>query len=132
MLRIRPHHIVCLRLFEGRGYDEAFTARMREVYDLMKAKPETRFALVSGADDLCAACPFGGGDQTCALGEEDVRNRDENARKALGLAAGERVSFAEVYARLAERMDEAAFETVCGGCRWKEKDICNYEKLKKP
>lgn len=127
---LRPHHLLCLRLFEGRGYDERFTARMREVHTLMTASPETRFVLAAGADCLCAACPNRTEHQTCALGEEDARMRDNNALAALGARVGEEYSFAEVLGRIRGKMTEAAFASVCGGCGWHETGVCSYGKLR--
>jgi hypothetical protein len=129
MLRLRPHHLLCLRLFEGRGYDEAFTARMRGIASRMNARPGERFALAAGADDICAACPNRTASDSCLLGDGDVSLRDGRALDALGLGAGSVHSFGEVGERIKERMTQETFEGVCGGCRWRETGVCTYDKF---
>ncbi len=129
MLKLRPHHLVCLRLFQGLGYDGTFTAKMQEICDFMNSGGDGRFTLVSGADDICAACPNHTPDSTCALGEADAWLRDARALDALGLRAGSAYSFAEVDRLFKKNMTEEAFEAVCGGCRWKEAGVCTYSGL---
>ena len=56
-LHLRPHHLLCLRTFVGRGYSEEFVEHMTLVKRQLTANPLTPITLVSGADDLCAHCP---------------------------------------------------------------------------
>lgn len=131
MLKLRAHHLVCLRLFRGLGYNEAFVSRMQEVASRMKTRPDERLKLTEGADDICAACPNHTAESMCALGEKDIILRDRHALDALGLRVGSAYSFAEVDRLFKMKMTEEAFEAVCGGCRWKEAGVCTYEKINK-
>ena len=56
-LHLRPHHLLCLQTFVGRGYSEEFVEHMTLVKRQLTANPLTPITLVSGADDLCAHCP---------------------------------------------------------------------------
>lgn len=56
-LHLRPHHLLCLQTFVGRGYSEEFVEHMTLVKRQLTDDTHTRIILVSGADDLCAHCP---------------------------------------------------------------------------
>ena len=56
-LHLRPHHLLCLQTFVGRGYSEEFIEHMTLVKKQLTTNPRTPITLVSGADDLCAHCP---------------------------------------------------------------------------
>lgn len=122
MMRLRPHHLFCATLFQGTGYDEAFTARMEEALAaLSRGEP---FTLCTGPDSLCAACPHHQG-EACALGTRDVLCRDGAALRAVGLAPGEWLP-----AQAGERLRQVArpqWEAVCGGCRWQREGLCSWE-----
>ena len=117
-LRLRPHHLFCLRTWVGNGYSEAFTENMNHVSEMLKADPEQRILLVRGADDLCAACPNLTEDGTCRS-EEKVQGLDA---RVLGLI-GSADSFVS-YGKLRSRADAAAGERfppeLCGECEWFE------------
>ena len=55
-LHLRPHHLLCLQTFVGRGYSEEFVEHMTLVKRQLAADPHTPIMLVNGADDLCAHC----------------------------------------------------------------------------
>ena len=57
VLRLRPHHLLCLQTFTGRGYSEEFVRHMTLVKRQLTRDPRTAIELVSGVDDLCAHCP---------------------------------------------------------------------------
>lgn len=129
MLKLRPHHLICLRLFQGCGYNDAFTARMGQIHAVMTDSPDTVFILVTGADDICEACPNRTAQGACVLSEDGVRGRDARALGALGLAAGGKYSFLDAGARMRKSMTPESFESVCACCRWHEAGICSFERL---
>lgn len=55
-LILRGHHLLCLKGFQGYGYDESFVKNMTEINSKRKL-PETKITLTSSADDVCKACP---------------------------------------------------------------------------
>ena len=56
-LRLRPHHLLCLQTFIGRGYSKEFVEHMTLVKKQLTDEPHTPITLVHGADDLCTHCP---------------------------------------------------------------------------
>ena len=57
MLRLRPHHGLCLLHFVGEGYSDAFTENMSRVAGMLRAHPDTEIIVQEGCDDLCRHCP---------------------------------------------------------------------------
>ena len=57
MIHLRPHHLLCLQAFRGKGYSESFVEKMTAVHAMLRENPKLEIRLAEGADDLCAACP---------------------------------------------------------------------------
>ena len=66
VVRLRPHHLLCLQNFRGKGYSPAFVEKMTEASACLGLSPGDRsdrqspgaaILLVQGADDLCKSCP---------------------------------------------------------------------------
>ena len=55
-LHLRPHHLLCLQTFIGRGYSKEFVEHMTLVKKQLTDEPHTPITLVHGADDLCTHC----------------------------------------------------------------------------
>ena len=55
-LLLRGHHLLCLKGFQGYGYDEDFTENMTRVNDIRK-HGDTAIWLTNSHDDVCKACP---------------------------------------------------------------------------
>lgn len=119
-VRLRPHHLLCMLTFIGKGYTEAFTenyvriaARLSEGEDIL---------MVEGPDDICAPL----------LDEEDphcwrksVVDRDNRARVAveelLGVPAGPGAVICPDAVFLAKMRDAFAageIRKACIRCEW--------------
>jgi len=55
-LILRGHHLLCLKGFQGYGYDDSFTENMTEV-NMKRKQTDTTVTLVSSPDDICKSCP---------------------------------------------------------------------------
>ena len=55
MIKLRPHHILCIAHYEGNSYSEAFNLKMQEI--IKRLETGEGFTLVFEADDLCSSCP---------------------------------------------------------------------------
>lgn len=121
-MRLRGHHLFCASLFQGKGYNGAFAARMGEV--LAALSRGEAFLLCEGCDSLCAACPNCRPGDQCALGTEDAARRDAAAFAAVGLIPGQRVVPEQAGERLC-CVTEAQWKSVCEGCRWQREGLCS-------
>lgn len=127
MKPLRGHHMFCMALFSGHGYDEAFTQNMSALIE--EGRLGGRFRLVQGHDAVCGACPNRQGDGGCALGTEDVARRDREALDALDFQPGRELGWDEIAGAL-NAIGPEEFQRVCGGCRWAREGLCSYALLR--
>lgn len=133
-IRLRAHHLLCIRFFAGHGYSPAFTQNMERVIAALNDGAPVR--LVRGMDDLCAACPNNAPSASCCGGEgeaectaeEKVSRYDRAVRSALessGLDTAAAHPWHELYAAITERIMRShpdgtrAFDAICPDCQWR-------------
>ena len=125
MIKLRPHHILCIAHYEGSGYSEEFNLKMEEV--IKRLETGEGFTLVFDGDDLCSSCPnlINGICKT----EEKVRRYDSMTANLLNVGDGQ--SFTKgVFEVAKERIYEAnKFDTICSDCEWSY--ICRKNKFAK-
>lgn len=97
-VRLRPHHLLCIRSFEGRGYSPEFVENMRGVVESLESG--ARVEVGRGRDDICKACR-----ETCAVSAEEM---DEAVLEAV-----EEPSVEGVMGLTGREIRE-----ICSGCRW--------------
>ena len=49
---IRPHHMLCMQFFEGKGYSDGFVASMAAIKEKLE-KEDPQVEIVEGTDDVC-------------------------------------------------------------------------------
>lgn len=119
-LRLRPHHVLCLQFFEGKGYSEAFVRHMIELTAQLADDPAV--TLTEGCDAVCAACPHNCGG-VCDTAEKTA-SFDRRALGYLGLSVGDSMPWSVLRDAARERMIAAGrLSEVCCGCQWLY--ICN-------
>jgi hypothetical protein len=122
MSAIRPHHILCLLAFRGKGYSEAFCASMAEKREhLLEGMP---FELVTGKDGLCETCPNWGGD-FCASTEGRITAEELDLRiiQALGLKEADTITLSSISDPLSA-LSVNNLANLCDGCSWRELADC--------
>ena len=119
-IELRPHHLLCLLAFIGRGYSPAFITRMREL-QLEYFDPVTMVRLVDGPDDACGACPELEV-EGCGL-YRNVGELDRRVLEATGLAPGIH-NAAALHRTLARTIQTIPPEELCGDCDWREQVDC--------
>ncbi len=122
-IRLRAHHLLCIHGFRGQGYSPLFVANMARLVDRLGTSPETRVQLVTGADDICSACPHMSGG-ICGRSDQHVDDLDFRVRAKLGLETGYTTSWASILETIRDRIDPFRLEEVCSGCKWLDLDYC--------
>jgi hypothetical protein len=98
-LRLRPHHIFCLRFsswsLPERG--DAFNIQEQQIRQTLKSDVETIIEVVEGIDGLCSVCPLcrDGRCQSAEGDETEVRKWDAIILKEIGMCYGDRLSAGE-------------------------------------
>lgn len=92
-VRLRPHHLLCLLTYVGKGYTPAFTAN----YDAVAARiaDGEPVLIVAGSDDVCAPLLQEPG---AHCHEDNVTERDRLAARDVGAHLGRAI---DIGARLA-------------------------------
>ncbi len=123
-VRLRPHHLLCLLTYVGKGYTPGFVANYDRIARRLSEGEEV--LIVDGPDDVCAAllCEP---DPHCY--RDSVRLRDAQAAADVGdlldmtISAGSRI---DMYPILLLRMRKAfaggVTRKACSGCEWS--DLC--------
>jgi hypothetical protein len=118
--QLRGHHLICLQFYRGQGYSDEFVANLDRV---QRSAAETPAVIVSGPDDVCAACPGLGPHGTCQqpdTGEAEALRIDALALQLVDAAIGETLSLSQARARLAgdvDAQDRWRAES-CASCVW--------------
>ena len=120
-IRLRPHHLLCLLTYVGKGYSAAFTAN----YDAIAARigDGEDVLIVAGPDDICAPLLKEEAEPHCQ--QDSVAERDERAAESVAallgppMLAGTRLELDPAHLETMRR----AFSTgqtraACQGCEW--------------
>jgi hypothetical protein len=120
---------LCLLGFRGSGYSPGFVEVMTEVQAALQADPGLRIRLVDVPDPICAACP-NLASQGCTLGGSDheahMQTHDREVLRRLGLTPGAVLPWADVLARVGERIRGADLPAICTTCPWLPLGVCRH------
>ena len=124
-VRLRPHHLLCLLTYVGKGYTPAFVANYDTIARRLSDGEDV--LVVDGPDDVCAALLC---EPNPHCFRDSVRERDAQAAVDVGdlldisISAGVRI---ELHPALLARMRRAFADGVtrkaCRGCEWF--DLCS-------
>ncbi len=121
-VRLRPHHLLCVLTYSGRGYTPRFVANLNRVVERLSAGEPVQ--VIAGRDDICAGfSETETADAHCT--RASVTDRDARALAVLSarMARPVRVG-AELRLRLATvgrlraAFADGAFRDACAGCEW--------------
>ncbi len=124
-LLLRPHHLLCIQNYRGRGYSAGFHEKMSAVISKLKSSDGAAVKLIDGADDLCMACPHLQ-DGSCESESPDCFDRLVCART--GAAPGDTFIWKLPLNRFDDSpdgfqvpaMSRELLEECCPGCSWLE------------
>lgn len=115
VIRLRPHHGMCLAFFEGKGYSEEFSIHMGQMLKILEKGSPVR--LVLSDDDICKACP-NLKNHNC-ITEEWVARYDQAVLELCGLCENKVMDSAVFFSRVEERiLENEKRKEICGDCEW--------------
>ena len=115
-IKLRPHHALCARFFEGKGYSDRFTAHMNGVLAELK-NTDAVVTLTAECDCICAGCP----NQVNGVctSDEKVKGIDRRAITKMGLEPGGSVRWSRLCGlALQTIIRPGLLRDVCGDCEW--------------
>ena len=121
-IRLRPHHLLCLQTYAGKGYTPTFTAN----YDLIAARLSSGedIEIVEGPDDICPPLHT---EPHPHCRRDSVTQRDQQAAADLEpLLKANTGTTLTLTAALLEKIRSAfragPLRPACTGCEWS--DLC--------
>ena len=112
---IRPHHLLCMRYFQGCGYSEDFTENMRYVISNLKNGSEV--LLTRGCDDICRKCPNNRKNMCCD--GEKVKSYDSSVISLCNLDFDKVYEYGCLYSLVENNIiKKDMLRFVCGDCQW--------------
>lgn len=123
-IRLRPHHVLCLLTYAGKGYSPGFTAN----YDVIAVRLSQgeEIEIVEGPDDVCAPL-LAENDPHCwreSVVERDMQAAKDIGRLGIAIDKGGRTRLdADVLRRMRAAFGRGLTRTACAGCEWS--DLCS-------
>jgi len=119
-VRLRPHHLLCVLTFSGKGYTHAFSVNFDSI--AKRLDQGEAVMIVAGPDDICAPL------LSCVdahYRRESVAKRDEHAMRSVSEALswpiriGEQTQLSpQVIKGLREAFSSGRIRGACFGCQW--------------
>jgi hypothetical protein len=124
MLKYRPHHFLCSVGFAGKGYSDEFTRNMTKIVDSLRATggDATEIEVTRTADVLCMPCPHRRG-EGCETAEK-IEALDEAHAQALGLNAGDVLTWGAAQERIIQKITIEKHHEICAPCSWLASGMC--------
>lgn len=119
---LRPHHGLCLRFFQGKGYSDGFVANMGAIQSMLKSNPLIR--LVPEMDEICRCCP-NNQSGTCTT-QEQVLRYDEGVLRLCGLKPGQVLHYQDFDRKVTQEiLQPGRREEICPDCQWS--GLCQWK-----
>ena len=119
ILSLRPHHLLCIQNYTGKGYDDDFTKNLNRIVRIFAGNPEMRIKLCEGPDDICKSCP--NMQEGKCTNEEMITRKDTEVTEVCGITPGHYYRFNEVTATIRkEFLTAEVFDKTCKDCSWYE------------
>ena len=120
-VQLRPHHLLCTQAYVGKGYSAGFIRNADEVIAKLRSGT-ARVRIVTGADDLCAACPHLHSSGLCAS-QEIVERLDNAVITTFGITEGPQ-DYTALTAKLRQFLTPELLNSVCAPCGWLKTGLC--------
>ncbi|WP_029058347.1 DUF1284 domain-containing protein [Stappia stellulata] len=118
---IRPHHLLCILTYAGKGYSEEFTRNYGRIVARLNAGETV--SIVEGPDEICAPLVDAEAEPHCL--RESVTRRDADASASLArllrrpIAVGDEILLdVPTTAALRDAFASGTVRKACDGCQW--------------
>ncbi|MBE6500063.1 MAG: DUF1284 domain-containing protein [Methanobrevibacter thaueri] len=126
-LTLRGHHLLCLKGFQGYGYDEDFTKNMTCI-NIKRKDIETTVNIVDYGDDICKYCP----NLVNGICENEKQNERiiSMDREVLNkLDSGKEYNSVELFNKIDDIFNsKESVSKICFNCLWHDECLF-YQKL---
>lgn len=126
---LRIHHLLCIPLFVGEGYSDAFSENMTRIIQKLKEREQSSLRAICAPDMICAGCPNLQKDGSCGNSKNNqVVQKDVRLAEAIEIKIEEQYMFQALLHKAREKLTKEIFDESCAKCEWYIKGLCSYEK----
>ena len=126
-LTLRGHHLLCLKGFQGYGYDESFVENMILI-NAQRKSAETTISLCDCPDDICSSCP-NLIDGICENNAQNERIMSMDREVLKKIDNTKEHNSIELFNKIDEIFNtRESVSKICSNCKWSEKCLF-YQKL---
>lgn len=122
MFKIRPHHLICMQAYIGKGYSDEFVENMDFIVDSLRKNSSQTIQIIDFNDDICSKCPNNIDGYKCSSNDK-VLSIDKKVIKFLELETKE-YSYNLLLEKLKTKFNEKEFKKICSCCEWYKNGIC--------
>jgi hypothetical protein len=122
IIKLRPHHLLCLQAFKGLGYSRSFIQKASELSKLLNQKT-TLVRVVIRADDLCLACP-NLKEEKCLKDNQRVEKLDRTVIEFTNLKLDHLYPASYLKVLIRKTFNPTLIAKICNGCEWLKSGIC--------
>lgn len=115
-MKLRPHHLMCIQSYVGKGYDEDFVKVMDKITYELKNNKEYLINIVFSTDDICVACPNMLDINLCKTNEK-VNNIDSKVIKYFNLEEKEYI-YKDIVNYIKNNITLEIMDDICKECEW--------------
>lgn len=114
---LRPHHLLCIQKFVGKGYNYDFTEHMKYIVSVLKNNPKTSINLIDSCDELCLKCP--NNQKGVCTSIEKVSFLDRGVIDICKFSFGDTISFDKALIKARDMiLNTDKFDFLCSSCQW--------------
>lgn len=119
-IKLRPHHLMCIAFYKGKGYSKDFVDNMTTITSALK-DDDAKVLLTQGVDEICAHCP--NNINNVCKDEEKSKTYDEKTLLYLGLddyfSDPQPIPYS-ILGHLTEKfiLSKGHRENICDDCQW--------------
>ena len=115
-MKLRPHHLMCIQSYVGKGYDEDFVKVMDKITYELRNNKEYLINIVFSTDDICVACPNMLDINLCKTNEK-VNNIDSKVIKYFNLEEKEYI-YKDIVNYIENNITLEIMDDICKECEW--------------
>jgi len=127
-IKLRPHHLLCLQGFSGKGYSNQFIQNMQDIKDKLSA-PNSQINMVFSSDDICACCPHLIAPGLCETADS-VKIKDNKVIKYFKLAQ-KAYNYQDLINEIKLNITPSIMADICSDCAWYDNSYCRKNILGK-
>ena len=126
MIKIRPHHILCMRAYQGHGYSKNFAQNMENIIKEIKTynkflktcnnNENINVEIVYSTDSICESCPNKLGENNCET-QDKVISIDSKMIKYFFIKEGIH-NYKNLEILVYNNITEDILNDICRDCNW--------------